>query len=168
MKLIYIILIFLLLILVILFISKSSTDTFTMFSDNDKLLHQCFPNYKNNSFNKHHNKNYYRDDHNNIIGIIFDTDNKFIKDSPKLPNKGLHLSYFCVDKSKRNMGLGTKILHDMELKALSHNYDYLIMLVKDSNKKAIDLYSRLGYSKYNHTRQSYSDGYKASYYIKYL
>ena len=137
--------------------------------DDEKFLYQCFPKNTMHSFRKYYpyaNVNYYRNTNNDIEGMVFDTDNSIISETPNLTNNGLYISHLCVAKNKRGNGLGTKMMKDMEIKCKKMKKDHLVLLVKDSNLKAIKLYKSLGYIKQQEGKLS--DGSTACYYVKYI
>ena len=103
---------------------------------------------------------------NKIIAMVFDTNNKFIQEIPHISWNGLFLSHLCVDEDYRNKGIGTQMIKKVINKAKQSNKDHVMLLVKKKNKKAIHLYEKLGFKKYQEGIML--NGIQAIYYVKYL
>ena len=134
----------------------------------EKFLHKCFNKESMESFKK-----YYGDininkitKNNKTIAMCFDTDNNIISESPFITLNGVFFSHLCVDEKERNQGLGTKLLNKIINKAKATGKDHVILLVKQSNKKAIKLYEKNGFRIYQ--KGNLEDGTPAIYYVKYL
>ena len=136
--------------------------------NDEKFIDQCFSKNELKSFEKYYG--YVNIDRyflkNKQIGNIFYTDNNTILETPKLSDNGLFISHLCVDNKYRKQGIGTKMINKVINKAKQLNKDHVILLVKAHNKKAINLYEKLGFRK--HQRGMLMGGIEAIYYVKYL
>ena len=79
-----------------------------------------------------------------VIGICLSTikeisNNKIMKD-----RKILHIEDICVDTSKRNNGIGTKLYNALIKKAKETDVDSIELVVWSFNKNAIKFYEKLG------------------------
>ena len=64
---------------------------------------------------------------------------------------------FCVDKEYQNNKIGTKVLEQIVDIYNSLNCESLILEVRESNKRAIHVYEKLGFKKISRRRNYYSN-----------
>ena len=154
----------LVLILLILYIKHNQTESFRNPNLNEYiLLNKCFRPAELNTFKKYYNKT---DIINIDNGIVFLTPNNIINELPQLTWNGVFLNNLCIDPTKRNQGIGTKLLEQVIKKIKLDGKDHIILQVNNNNKNAIKLYNKHGFIKY--TEGLDSDGEKVSFYILYL
>ena len=78
-------------ILVSIYIFTKRETFYNVTLNDEKFLYQCFPKNTMHSFRKYYpyaNVNYYRNTDNDIEGMVFDTDNSIINETPNLTNNG--------------------------------------------------------------------------------
>ena len=135
--------------------------------NDEKFIDQCFSKNELKSFEKYYG--YVNIDRyflkNKQIGNIFYTDNNTILETPKLTDNGLFISHLCVDKKYRNMGYGKSIMKEMLEKAKKLKYEYLVLLVLQKNKIALDMYKKMGFTL---QQEGIIENEKAYYLVKYI
>ena len=170
-------LISLVLILIIFFIINYLFEIYNLYNneyfenirDKDvEFLEQCFEKKNITNFSKYFKlTNVTKIKKNNrVIGMVFDTDNKYISETPNVDMNGLFISHLCIDKKFRKRGNGKLLVNNIIEKARDQGYSHIILLVKDDNIKALKLYENLGFDKYKDV--ALIDNTNGAFYIKYL
>lgn len=103
---------------------------------------------------------------NLIIGSVFTMDNNLIDTTPNLKGEGIFMSHLCIDKNHRKKGFGKKLVKDVINNIKNKKKNYIILLVEESNKAAINLYESLGFIKYKKGYTIYFT--RVVFYVKYL
>ena len=127
------------------------------------LLSKCFSNNEINSFTKYYNKTHIMKSDD---GILFLTPNNIINEIPKITWNGYFLNNFCVEPTKRNRGIGNKLLRQAIKYSKQKKKDHIILQVYNKNINAIELYKKNGFKKYKEGINSNNE--KLSFYIYYL
>ena len=169
MKKFFILFFLLLLILIVFFKPKEEFNVSLDLSEKDhKFLTKCYSHKSLLEF-----KDYFKKanitkiyDNKEIIGMVLDTNNNIIEEIPKLTLNGTFLSHLCIDEKHRRKKLGTKMVKTIINKAKQSEKDHISLIVKQSNKKAINLYEKLGFIRF---QEGYSkDMIPIIFYFKYL
>ena len=137
-------------------------------SEDDDFLYKCFKRSEMESFRKYYgivniNKHFVNKE---LVGMVFDTPNRDIIETPKYTKNGLFLSHLCIKPDKRGNGYGSLLVKKILKKAKSNGYDHIILLVRGSNKKAINLYNKLGFTRYKEGKMT--SGETAYYFVKFI
>ncbi len=92
------------------------------------------------------------------------------EDLPKEVKEGptIHLLSIAVLSDYQGIGIGTKLLRELIERAKEKGVKYIYLEVRVSNKKAINLYEKMGFEKYKRIPMYYMDGEDAYLMIKKL
>ncbi len=60
-----------------------------------------------------------------------------------------HIHRVAIDKNSQGLGLGKKLIDELELRARSHSLQAITLKVSTKNKNAIDFYTHIGFKLQN-------------------
>lgn len=109
------------------------------------ILLQCFNNTEITNFNKYYSQVTPIQNRNSIV---FTTPNQIIPDIPHITWNGVFLNNLCVDPTMRNKGIGTQLVSQVIKNAKLQGKDHIILQVENNNLAAINIYEKLGFTKY--------------------
>jgi len=90
----------------------------------------------------------YSEKRGKIISIIIKKEGWIIGHiSYRIEEKKFHIFHLCIEKEYRELGLAKKLMKEIEKRSLINNINTLTLNVMTKNKKAINLYKKLGYKK---------------------